>query len=209
MTDEQMLRQATRFPTDGEINVAFADYSHFLGRVVHSWNRLHERLAELFAVVMGGSQRVALAVWHSSLNDRAQRNMLETAVKTVSDDRWERKFPQAKTDLIWPIAEINSLSAHRDNAVHAPAVLTINDRHIEMAAIQYTQHKRAKNLVGKELLVEFDYYARKSDAYGDFTGSVSACLQLYNYASWPDRPPQLNRRPKTALLGLRLRYDAK
>src|SRR5580658_6617228 len=140
MTDEQMLRQVTRLPTDDELNVAFADYAHFLGRVVHGWNRLHERLAELFAEVIGGPQSVALAVWHSSLNDRAQRNMLEAAIKAVSDDRWEGKFPQAKSDIIWLICKINSLSRQRDNAVHAPAALTINNRDIEMAAIQYTQH---------------------------------------------------------------------
>jgi len=192
-----------------ETNIAFNDYSLALGRVVHSWNRLHERLAELFAAI-GGEREIPVAVWYSSMNDRAQRNMLSAAIEATQSVpdlskrlykpryrdglRWDYRFPGAKDDLRWILNEINSLAQHRDNAVHAPVHLIEVGDHMQMAATTYTQHNRAKNLIGKELLIEFDYYERRSDSYLRFVEDATGAV-LYAHFPWPERPSLPNRRP--------------
>ena len=104
--DERMLSLATQFPADDEVNIAFSDYSCALGRVVYSWNRLHERLGELFAAVVSpGARAIPVAVWHSQSNDRAQRNMLLEAVKAAPPEQWKTRpegnpRPKAKDELL-------------------------------------------------------------------------------------------------------------
>ena len=86
--------------------------------VSHEWNHLHEKLGELFAVVIDAERVVALAIWYSTESDRAQRKMLKAAVN-ANPARW-KAFPKATDDLKWLLDRTEEVAEHRNNAVHPP-----------------------------------------------------------------------------------------
>jgi hypothetical protein len=73
-------------PTLQEQEKLFQPYAEELGRLVFAWNRLHANLARLFWVVTGiSSERMPLAIWHSTPSDLSQRRMLRAAVETFGE----------------------------------------------------------------------------------------------------------------------------
>jgi hypothetical protein len=92
-------------PTTKEIDAAsaaFEPYFSAVGKVVHAWNHLHEELGKLFCEVVGISQSMGMAIWHSTANDKAQRVMLEAAiVERTHDDDWSEKHRRSfQGDLV-------------------------------------------------------------------------------------------------------------
>ena len=75
-----------------EIDTAFDQYAAAAGRVLYSWNLLHETLGQLFYAVIGGNQAQIMAVWYSIKNDRNQREMLEAAVAEKKEADWPQKL---------------------------------------------------------------------------------------------------------------------
>jgi hypothetical protein len=61
-----------RPPTEEQVRAAFEAYTLAVGKVAHAWNYLQEKLGQLFAVITGADRAIALAVWYSTDNDRAQ-----------------------------------------------------------------------------------------------------------------------------------------
>ena len=187
-------------PEDGGKG-AFEEYALAVGKVVHSWNLLQEKLGQLFAVVAGGNRPVILSIWYSTDNDRAQRNMLRAAITGNDIKRWENT-PKATDDLKWLLDRSDSLADERNNAVHAPCVLIIGaslDRNEEMGAAYNSGNIRAKRLKGKSLDIEFDYYERMAGALSVFTERVETAIAFPEHYPWPDRPPLPTRRPRNEL----------
>jgi hypothetical protein len=150
--------RVVKSPTREEMREAFDLYTAAVGRVAHAWNYLHEELARLFARIVGSydydiQHSVALAVWHSSFNDRAQRSMLEAAIKAASGDpAWTRLPMGAREDLLWLIERTHRLGDKRDEAVHAPCALLVDHDGSAMAANILSGHRRARTLTGKSYL---------------------------------------------------------
>jgi len=65
----------------------------------------------------------------------------------------------------------------------------------EMAASFLSGHRRAKNLVGKQLLIEFDWLERSIEALSRFTQQAANALSFAN-EPWPKIPPTPNQRPR-------------
>ena len=65
-----------RFPTEEEVTAAFERYTTAVGKVAHSWNYLHEKLGQLFVVVLGAERALAMSAWYSIDSDRLQRKIL-------------------------------------------------------------------------------------------------------------------------------------
>src|SRR5947207_4845769 len=117
-----------RLPTDSELDAAFEPYVAAIGKVAYAWNYLHERLAEIFAVVMRPcSSDVSLAVWYSIKNDRSQRSILSAALNASAKDTW-RPAPTVHDDLVWLLTKTNDLGDARDNVIHAPCSAYSDDR---------------------------------------------------------------------------------
>jgi hypothetical protein len=67
-------------PLPDRIEKVFAPYAREVGNLVASWNQLHERLGELFSVIVRKDQPgIALAIWYSTRSDLAQRQMLRAS----------------------------------------------------------------------------------------------------------------------------------
>jgi hypothetical protein len=193
-----------RRPTLGEaVETAFGEYQLAVGKVAHAWNVLHESLGVLFVTVSAADKvpawaepRVALAIWYAAKSDRVQRDMLRAAVNANSR-RWE-KLPKALDDLKWLLDRCDELAEHRNNAVHAPCAVYIggNDPPEMGPAYFAAQNPRAKNLVGKELLVEFAWCERYAQTLREFIQRLENSIRLPDRYPWPDRPSKPTRKTK-------------
>jgi hypothetical protein len=190
-----------KFPTEAEFKVSFETYALALGKVAYAWNYLHEQLAKLFvAVIMAeNTPGTGLGIWYSLDSDRIQRTILRAAIESAGPVRWEGR-PSAREDLLWLMDKANSLANHRNNAVHGPSTALVTEDGTEMVASFFSPHKIARTMVGKTLLVEFDYCERYAEVLSRFTQASAQALHV-GQLPWPDRPMMPNRRPKTALLG--------
>jgi len=61
------------------VDAVMEPYVMALGKVAHAWNYLQEMLCELFCSVTGLENNTGQAIWHSTTNDRAQREMLRAS----------------------------------------------------------------------------------------------------------------------------------
>ena len=203
MSDQPSVR-SIRYPTDSEVRIVFADYVAAVGRVAHAWNYLHETLGRLFVRIVGGhSREVTAAIWYSPFSDRAQREMLKEALSACgSDSAWQRLPEHARTDLFWLLEQANKLGFRRDDAVHAPCILITSVEGTEMGSSVLSGHRRARNLVGKDILTEFDWLERYIEGLNRFTGWATEALTIGN-PTWPERPSPPDRRAKKNLQSAR------
>jgi hypothetical protein len=177
-----------------ETRAAIEAYCVKVGEVVYEWNDLHEKLAQLFAVVRVGDRQKALAKWYSLDTDRAQRKKLRNAVDNARPDFW-RKLPEARGDLTWLLARADELAEDRHDAIHAPCSLYVRgdgSREV-IAAVRSAKagNRRAKNLEEKDLLVEFAWCAWRARDLGMFADMLAAAIQ--GRQTWPERQKLLSR----------------
>ncbi len=179
-----------KVPTDEQIKVAFEAYTLAVGKVAHAWNYLHERLGQLFALLTGADRGIALAVWYSTDNDRAQRKMLRAAIAAAAPQRWA-SIPKAVTDLTWLLDRADEVSEHRNNAIHAPSSLYIGgseDGGSEMGASYFHGNPRAKKLIGKRLISEFDWCERFTETLSRFAQATESAIAFPSQYPWPALP---------------------
>jgi hypothetical protein len=138
------------------INAKMAPYVAALGRVAHSWNYLQEALGQLFCGVTGLETGVGEAIWHSTTNDRAQREMLRAAVLASTHERISTKLPKAKDDIIWLLDKANGVAEQRNNAIHAPMSLILGKEEIELHPLSYHGNPRAHKLIGRDIWDDSD-----------------------------------------------------
>ncbi len=185
-----------RWPSDQETAAAFEAYALAIGKVAHAWNYLHEKLGQLFVVLAGGERAVSLAIWYSTQNDRAQRNMLRAAVNGWNPSHWE-ELPKATADLEWLLDRADEVAEHRNNAVHAPCSLYVGGRKdggSEMGAAFFSGNPRAKKLRGKRLLEEFEWCERYAETLSRFTGQLETAIAFSGTYPWPKRPSKPSRK---------------
>jgi hypothetical protein len=181
-----------RWATFEDTKKAFDAHVAAVGKVAHEWNYLHEKLGVLFVAVTGMERNLALSIWYSVTSDRAQREMLKASVFATSSQRSE-KLPKARDDLKWLLDRAEEVADARNNAVHAPCSLYLGGSVSEMGVSYFNGNPRAKNLVGKELLVEFAWcegYAATLSRYAEMLGNAVAFPDRFQ---WPERPKILSR----------------
>jgi hypothetical protein len=174
---------------------AVSAYISAVGMVAHAWNRLHEKLGQLFVrIVEAPNSKIASAIWYAPFSDRNQRELLAAAIEACNDEFWKRLPRTAKADLKSLLTKINTLGFKRDDAVHAPVLFDDAGTPVIVADF-LSGHRRAKNLVGKDLLVEFDYLKRYAEALTDCAEQFTEALSAEN-APWPNIPPAPDRKAK-------------
>jgi hypothetical protein len=186
------------WPSDEEIKTAFHAYTLAVGKVAFAWNFLHERLGRLFVAVTGMDREIAFGIWYSTDSDRTKQLMLKGAILAAKKDRWLPRLPKARDDLIWLTDRVIGLGEARNNAIHAPCTLLTDWDGSEMGASFFSGHERAKKLLGKDILVEFDWCEAWSEDLSRFCERAETAINFERY-SWPDKPAQPNRRQKKDL----------
>jgi hypothetical protein len=180
----------------GETREAIEAYCVAVGLVVYEWNNLHEKLAQLFALIREGDRQETVAEWYAIRSDTTQREKLKRAITEMAPDRW-KKSPRAPDDAKWLLDRANKLAIDRNNVIHAPCSLYVRgDGSSEvMAAVRSANagNRRAKNLEGKDLLVEFHWCAAYAVCLGQFAGMLAPAMASPDYYEWPERPKILSR----------------
>jgi hypothetical protein len=181
--------------TDG-LNVKIQPYVMALGKVAHAWNYLQEALGQLFCAVTGlESDNTGQAIWHSTPNDRAQREMLKAAINASNHRRLTKDLPKAKDDIPWLLNQADKLAEDRNNAVHAPMAVTTDGKTVEIIPAAYYGNPRARKLAGKDILAEFEWYEHRADTLTRFARAIRTAITT-DAAPWPDRPQMPTLRQK-------------
>ena len=174
-----------------------------VGEVAFHWNLLHERLGELFGLIVGTTRAIGMAVWYSIQSDRGQREMLLAALRAIEPERLE-KFPKAAADMKWLANYVTETLADRRNAaIHAPceAQMGVFERRdgslttaFEIGPSWYLGNPRANKLKGFELIPEFEWYASTAQTLTKFAEGMVGALS-FDVQPWPERPrlPSINR----------------
>lgn len=174
------------YPTDKEIEKEWEPYIKALGRVANSWNHLQETLRHLFVVVADIDDSVGFAIWYSANDDRTQRKMLEAVLKIIPSEKIEQ-FPTAISDLNWLTSTANVIADKRNTAIHAPCTMEIIDGKFTVVPLTFQGHPRAKNLAGKNIIKEFQWYEKQADALAKWARKATTALSP-PLGTWPEKP---------------------
>ena len=151
--------------------------------IAFEWNRLQENLGKIFArVIRPDAPRLALAVWHSTYNDRAQRDMLRAAVEHAYRDK--EPVPGMKDAIIKILREAGKLAERRNNAIHAPFVFIYSGVYdLGVHPNTESENPRAKNLTGKDVLLEFEWYHAQLTELAHYADELEG--HLWDQKQWP------------------------
>jgi hypothetical protein len=193
MTETQPARQrAHRVLRDERVHFTrpeFRPYATALGQLALAWNGLHERLAFLFCMVMGGGQvNHFFAVWYAVKNDRAQRDMLLASAK-VDISNLSSWSPKMLDEITWIYGKCNEVEEVRNNALHSPLILMRrgpDERIVEPA--YHMGHERAIKLARKQnLMVELRWCRNAATVLSQYTYEIDGAMEGRG-SLWPDRP---------------------
>jgi hypothetical protein len=186
-------------PSPGEgLRGVFEPYALELGLLVYAWNHLQDDLARLFSLMFGvGNDMAALAVWHSTPSDLAQRKMLKAAaeVQLVKDIR-------ARDDILWLLDKVDHmLSGKRNNAIHAAVVIQTGFEGAKIVPYEMAKNPRAAALKDKDIIKELVWYRDTAVALRKFSSALFRALGSAYDEPWPDRPVLPHLGQKTTATG--------
>jgi hypothetical protein len=185
-------------------------YMKLIGQVLLAWNDLHERLATLFVMAMGGGYvNRPLAIWHSVRNDVGKRHLLRTAIENLTPkEKAER--PKLVDEITWILEKADKLEGLRDDSAHTPLSRLSSVRLVAIPIdwdIGYPlrdvmpdtgfQNPRAMRLdeKSKDLLVEFRYARERIVVLRDYVIAIDSAWGNA-HLPWPDRPALPERKPR-------------
>jgi hypothetical protein len=138
-----------------------------------------ERSASTAGAAVRSHPRGRQAEWYAIRSDTKQREKLRSAIIETTSGRWKKSL-RAPGDLKWLLDRADKLANDRNNAVHAPCSLYLRgDGSSEvMAAVRSANagNRRAKNLEGKDLLIEFHWCAAYAMRLGQFAGMLAPAM---------------------------------
>jgi hypothetical protein len=181
-------RKMTKRPTEKQLDKAFAPLALEIGKLNRAWNMLHEHLGSLFAHIVNNSNlSIPLAVWYSTPSDRSQREMLRAAINAFGALDVQ-KHPTAKDDIKWLLNQCDPLADRRNDALHAPLVITSTDSRkiIEILPHYFLGNPRARKLKDKNILDQVRRYRTMAETLRDY--ALSLWFHLGQQDSWPQRP---------------------
>jgi hypothetical protein len=146
-----------------------------IGKIVMAWNEFHEVLGELYAEIGGRDKwQHSLDEWHSIRTDRAQRMKLLEAAKTSLTGR-------AAEEPIWVVENTDALVANQRNiGVHMPLMsFTDLDGVHQMQPLTLFGNRRAVDMVGRDLLGEYDHFRGQIAKLCTFTSPFATTFHRY------------------------------
>jgi hypothetical protein len=144
-----------------------------------------------YSLVGEGDRQEAPIKWYAIPSDTRQRERLRCAIAETTSGPW-RKSPRASGDLNWLLDRADKLASDRNDAIHAPCSPCLwGDGSSEVkAAVRSANagNRRAKNLEGKDLLIEFHWCAAYAVCRGQFAGMLAPAMASPDHYEWPARP---------------------
>lgn len=165
---------------------ALQPYYSALGKVAHAWNHLHEELGKVFCAATQLDLSIGMAVWHSLKSDRSQREILEGAIiRAAQSEDWMEAHPGAVEGIQYLLKKVNQLAGYRNDAIHAPCIVNWRGD-FEITPLTFFGNDKARRLMGKDILVEFEWYEKTA---GALRSHASACrFALDAGSAWPEKP---------------------
>ncbi len=110
-------------PRDLERDAARERHLKVTGEVVWEWNGLHRTFGYVFTTLLGEHQtHVSNALWLTPGSDKAQRDLLKTAVEWADGVRAPHR-----ERLIWALDQVDKLATYRNDIVHGHAGFLISE----------------------------------------------------------------------------------
>lgn len=183
--------------TKRQADKAIRPIAYELGKFNLAWNNLQDYLSLVFSTAINSEVPLAHAIWHSTPNDRAQREMLRAAAQVTFLDKTAFP-PKAQDDILWLLDRTQTLADRRNDAVHSPFIFKFSgDGKFELVPQAFLGHPRASKLVGKDILQEFRWYRACAEKLSFFAYRLFYGLKhdKDRRQPWPQRPqmPQLGR----------------
>lgn len=180
----------------------FKPYAAAIGELILAWNDLHERLAMLFAQAMvSANVKQSLAIWHKTRADMTKRNLLDAAIKTLSESELKGR-PKVVKEIAWILTTTKDLEGLRDDSVHGP-LHALPKSIFEMDKIlaegnifgltvrpnNFFGNTRAQRLNEKatSLLRDFKYAKQRILILRDYAIAIDTAWANVQIP-WPDRP---------------------
>jgi hypothetical protein len=170
-----------------EFDDAFRHIAAEIGFFARAWNALHNNLATIFAVLLSPSNiMMPIAVWNSTSNDRAQREMLRAPLES-----W-RAHNRGKSNTVdeieWLLKECDKLSDKRNDALHSPLNILMNTETFEFNVEPnwHQNHPRALKLRGKDVFDEFSRYRAQAECLDQH--AIKIWMHLRGGTPLPQRP---------------------
>jgi hypothetical protein len=175
---------------------AFRPFAVELGWILFEWNGLHEGLCQIFAD-FSSKREVAYAIWHSTPNDRAQREMLRCAINAVKSD--DPCMPALCEGSLWVLDRMEALAGRRNDAIHAPLVFVNLDGvqgglKLEIEPFSFSGNPRARNLNLPDdaaLKEEFMWYRDHLEKISRFVSDLHWAWLASDHEKpfpWPHKP---------------------
>ncbi len=190
----------------------FDPYTKAIGQLLLAWNDLHERLASLFVMAMGGGWiNRPLAVWHKTRMDIAKRELLRAAINHLTDAETSKR-PKLVEEITWILDNAKKLEDLRDDSAHGP----LSVGYMSASILDFENILSNSNIlsgmrafVGPNTILQnpraVTISKRPTDLLQDFRYAKERVLILRDYAiaidaawgnerlPWPDRPPLPDR----------------
>jgi len=137
-----------------------------------------------------------LAVWHSSISDRTQREMLRAANGAWAAQDSNRK--SISKEIEWILNETDNLFGKRNDALHAPMLAVMNAETFEfnVEPNYFWGHPMAKRLQGKDVRIEIIKYKELAQCLNKYClgvwGALAMRQPLHERPVLPKTGPQLN-----------------
>jgi hypothetical protein len=172
---------------------AFQPYVAAIGQAAVTWNGLHEALRGLFTTIGNNDFPASSAMWYSLRSDRSQRQLIKALAQSAREhgEMGDAIFSRIE----WLMKQADILADARDNAIHAPLVLSpmLHDLGAPLRVRLDVRggHPRAKQLFNKDLLSEYRWCRDMGRTLTDF------CMRLDMAICYPSDPlPEISSLPK-------------
>jgi hypothetical protein len=183
-------RRLPKQPSQKQLDRAFKPYAVEIGTITREWNLLQENLGKIFARILDHpTPSVPMAIWYSTQNDRSQRDMLRAICEATFRIN-PQKYKHLSDAIKWLLKNANDLADRRNNAIHAPLIMTTSDAFVgvEVMAEYFYGNPRAIKLKDKDILTELKWYRGSAEVLRDYA------LNLWFSLGHPDR--SLPQRPE-------------
>jgi hypothetical protein len=178
-------------PPDDELNAAFTPYIVAVGEVVNSWNKLQEQLNLVFVAISGMPKDMATSIWHSLRSDSLQRDMLLAAIAAIPQDG---RLAIILSNLTTLVKHANELAPDRNNAIHAPVSLALDNGKLVPFPVHFHGNRLAKRLLDKNIILEFNRCRDEANVLKEYADKIETALRFPSYAL-PDKPALLDPSP--------------
>lgn len=177
------------FQSDEELERILEPTALELGKLVFAYNRMQDKLNKLYWAMLGFEHGTrADEEWNKLRSDRDQRKLLRDAAKKKV---WPKAFETItiREDIEWLLDEVDNVGERRNDSIHASFVMITDGLGTSAASNPFSGSQRSKNLVGKDLLIEFRWYRQCAETLAQYAQAIQY------HVLFTDRYPQFPKRP--------------